>query len=132
MLSLRAVPCCAAVQGVLSPKVPIIMPRQFAERVMDPATMLQHGIAVVVRRRGPLPPPPPPPHPAAPGADAAGGAGVGGGVVQDPAALAAAAATPAGVDAVLDVVLAAQVEQFFHAQGYSQYRVLGLKEISCG
>ncbi|PNH10895.1 hypothetical protein TSOC_002380 [Tetrabaena socialis] len=106
--------------GVLSPKVPIIMPRQFAERVMDPATMLKHGITVFVRRIGDPPQPPSPASPAEPrGPGAAeepgprgpeeGGGGEGG-----------------------DLALAAHVEQFFHAQGYSQYRVLGLKEVSCG
>ncbi|GFR43593.1 hypothetical protein Agub_g4690 [Astrephomene gubernaculifera] len=116
-------------KGVLSPKVPIIMPRQFAERVMDPATILKHGVTVLVRRIGDLPAtsdplhPHPHPHPDAT-PSAAASAGVDGG----------AAGGGEGEDAgcAPDLVMPTRVEQFFHAQGYSQYRVLGLKEISCG
>ncbi|GIL47408.1 hypothetical protein Vafri_4210, partial [Volvox africanus] len=130
-------------KGVLSPKVPVIMPRQFAERIMDPSTILKHGITVVVRRIGPVPPGVSQPLPksvsaagvtaAAAGssadADARRGRNGGGGSDADGSNAAGATGEASGS---ADLVLTAQVEQFFHAQGYSQYRVLGLKEISCG
>ncbi len=190
-------------QGVLSPKVPVIMPRQFAERVMSPALMLRRGIEVRVRRLGMEPththtqqqqqqtPPPPPaqqqqhkgledgaavPPSGRTATDAAGEqqhrhggtlehlapaspAAAGwlepkaehGSCTETPPGVAAAAAAgqldqpgAAGAggeagggqgeeedDPDRELVYEAQVEQFFHAQGYSQYRVLGLKEVSC-
>lgn len=193
------------VQGVLSPKVPIIMPRQFAERVMSPALMLRRGIEVRVRRLGMEPthtltqqpqqthtPPlqqqqqfkgredsaavPSSGHTAtgaaceqqhprgsalehlAPASPAAAGwrepKAEHGVCTETPPSIAAAAAAgqldqPGGAvargeggeaawgqgteddDPDRELVFEAQVEQFFHAQGYSQYRVLGIKEVSC-
>ncbi|GIL70354.1 hypothetical protein Vretifemale_1124, partial [Volvox reticuliferus] len=123
-------------KGVLSPKVPVIMPRQFAERIMDPSTILKYGITVVVRRIGPVPLAVSQPLPtsvnataAAGSSDACRGRNGGGGSDVDGSDVAGGAGEASGN---ADLVLTAQVEQFFHAQGYSQYRVLGLKEISCG
>lgn len=111
---------------------------------MNPAMMLKYGIKVIVRRIGALPDllplhavSPTGSQPTINGScrEAAwpwgrstvgsGGTHVGGG---DAASIGGGGSAPSPSD----LVLAAQVEQFFHAQGYSQYRVLGLKDISCG